>query len=175
MNCSHLSTLKHGSSEFQQLDVGSCKTHRYSNAQNLLLWLMSMNYWLCWRSIIHVLRALTCLCSVTSRHRSVIQAVSQLLPFLQSGHGQLQVLLQSLDLSLISASHPAQLLVHLSVSLAGQFFLHVEKLQLIPQTADFFVQVLDLIVFHPEKNLKGKPTEQVPQTTTKKHSLGVKK
>ncbi|TNN58508.1 hypothetical protein EYF80_031311 [Liparis tanakae] len=40
-----------------------------------------------------------------------------------SGHGQPQVLLQTLDLSLAPALHPAQLLVHLRVALTGQTFL----------------------------------------------------
>lgn len=64
---------------------------------------------------------------------SVVQAVAQLPPLLQGSHGQAQVLLQVLDLSLAPDSHPAQLLVDLRVSLTCQTFL----LQ-IRATADMF-------------------------------------
>lgn len=54
---------------------------------------------------------------------SVVQAVAQLPPLLQGSHGQVQVLLQVLDLSLAPDSHPAQLLVDLRISFTGQTFL----------------------------------------------------
>lgn len=54
---------------------------------------------------------------------SVVQAVAQLPPLLQGSHGEAQVLLQVLDLSLAPDSHPAQLLMDLHVSFTGQAFL----------------------------------------------------
>lgn len=54
---------------------------------------------------------------------SVVQAVAQLPPLLQGSHGQAQVLLQVLDLSLAPDFHPTQLPVDLRVSFTCQTFL----------------------------------------------------
>lgn len=53
----------------------------------------------------------------------MVQAVAQLLPLLQGGHGQAQMLLQVLNLSLAPAFHAAQLLLDFCVSFACQVFL----------------------------------------------------
>lgn len=61
---------------------------------------------------------------------SVVQAVAQLPPLLQGSHGQAQVLLQVLDLSLALDSQPAQLHVDLRVSFTCQsFLLQIRKWQ----------------------------------------------
>lgn len=59
----------------------------------------------------------------TSCTVSVVQAVAQLPPLLQGSHGQAQVLLQVLDLSLAPDLHPTQLLVDLRVSFTCQTLL----------------------------------------------------
>lgn len=54
------------------------------------------------------------------RGLSVVQAVAQILSLLQSSHGQPQVLLQILDLSLAAVLRPTELLARLFIPLASQ-------------------------------------------------------
>lgn len=98
------------------------------NSTNICLSALAALLWLCTLPVLHQSTPVyVCQSFGTSCRLSVVQAVPQFLPLLQSSHGQPQVLLQTLDLSLAAALHPTQLLVHLCVSLTGQPFLLQSK------------------------------------------------
>lgn len=109
-----------------QTHLQNKKTHRTD--LKIRIQQISALVWLCTLPVLHQpTPVFVCQSFGTSCRLSVVQAVPQFLPLLQSSHGQPQVLLQTLDLSLVAALHPTQLLVHLCVSFTGQPFLLQSK------------------------------------------------
>lgn len=109
-----------------QTHLQNKKTHRTD--LKIRIQQISALVWLCTLPVPHQpTPVFVCQSFGTSCRLSVVQAVPQFLPLLQSSHGQPQVLLQTLDLSLVAALHPTQLLVHLCVSFTGQPFLLQSK------------------------------------------------